>query len=143
MGGEPKYIVFFDGECNFCNSTVNFIYSKKDKSKIYFSSLQSNFSKNYFKKKNINIENISTIYFKDDNFIYSKSTAFLNILSHLKFPYNTLYIFSVFPKFLRDFFYELISKYRHKIIRKKISCKIPKDFDNSLFVDELSENSQS
>ena len=135
MSVVPENVVFFDGECNFCNSTVNFIFSNRGRQKIYYSSLHSNFSKNYFGKLGVNIENISTIYFKNGNQIYSKSTAILNILRYLKFPYNTFYFLIIIPKFLRDIFYNFISKYRHKIHAKKVVCEIPKEFDYSLFVD--------
>ena len=42
-----RNIIFFDGECNFCNGTVDFII-KYDKSKYFaFSWLQSDYAKKY------------------------------------------------------------------------------------------------
>ena len=55
-----KKIVFFDGVCNFCNSTVNYIWDHNPNKDIYFSSLQSDFSKAFFKEKNIDILDLNT-----------------------------------------------------------------------------------
>ena len=56
---------------------------------------------------------------------YSKSTAALHIAKHLSGGYPLLYAFMVFPKFFRDWIYDIIAKNRYKWFGKKESCMIP------------------
>ena len=45
---ENNTIVFFDGICNFCNSSVNFIIKRDKKNYFKFASLQSEYAKKFF-----------------------------------------------------------------------------------------------
>ena len=56
-------IVFFDGVCNFCNSTVDLIYSKNKKRNIFYSSLQSEFAKEFLGQHGINSTDLDTVIF--------------------------------------------------------------------------------
>ena len=52
-----KSIVLFDGECNFCNKTIQFILKHEKKTELLFCSLQSETGKEiqeFFKLKNAN-----------------------------------------------------------------------------------------
>ena len=134
---DVKKILFYDGECGFCNSTVQFILAHK-KNDIYFVPLQSNFAQNTLNKKNIKI-NMDTLYFLKNNTIYSKSSAVLQIIKDLKFPYPLLLIGYIFPKFIRDFFYTQIANKRHKINGKY--CLIPKQTDKKFFIADIINSS--
>ena len=131
-------IIFFDGECNFCNSTVNFIFRNNTKKNIFYSSLQSNFSKNFFQNNKKDLD-LSTIYFYTNGKLYDRSSAVLKLTKELKNRFKLLYIFLVVPKFLRDLVYRIIAKNRHKLYTKKVSCLIPTDSDDKYFLNELSD----
>ena len=75
MNESNKNILFFDGDCPFCNRAVNFVLKhKKSNSQIYFSPLQSEFAVNELKKHHINIE-LDTLYYLNLNTVYNKSSA--------------------------------------------------------------------
>lgn len=124
-----KPVILFDGVCNLCNTSVQFILKKDAKNQFLFASLQSDAAKNILlhknTKKKLN-EKLNTIYLVDHHNIYDKSTAILRILRILKFPYNCLYIFIIIPKFVRDYFYDFISRNRYRWFGKKDVCMIPK-----------------
>lgn len=130
-----KKIVFFDGVCNFCNSTVNYIWDHNPNKDIYFSSLQSDFSKAFFKEKNIDISDLNTIFFFEKNIIYEKSDAIIKISQNL--DKNQKFwgkILKIIPKFLRDFGYKCFSKYRYQIFGKSESCRLPTNEEKGHFI---------
>ncbi len=124
-----KSIILFDGICNLCNLSVQFILKKDKKNKFLFASLQSDAAKNILlHKDNEKIFNadLNTIYLVKKNKIYSESTAILLILKQLKLPYNLLYAFIIVPKFIRDYCYKVISRNRYKWFGKRAICMVPK-----------------
>ena len=80
---KNKKIVFFDGVCNFCNKSVNFIWIRNSKRNIYYASLQSRFAKNRLFKLGVDLK-LDTIYFYDGNKLLKKSRAVFKILEDLK-----------------------------------------------------------
>ncbi|MCO5232834.1 MAG: DUF393 domain-containing protein [Chitinophagales bacterium] len=121
----PEHLVFFDGVCNFCNSSVLWII-KRDRNKIfYFASLQSEVAKNTLRKFNINNTEIdSIIYIKKGN-LFIKSSAALEIAKDLKNIWSIFYIFKIIPCFFRDMAYDQFAKRRYRLFGKKSECMIP------------------
>ena len=128
MDLNNKYIVFFDGECNFCNFWVKQVLKNERKNNIYFSNLNSSFSKKTLDQLKVDIKNTDSIIVLYQDNIYTKSNAISLILKQLRFPFPFLsIILSLLPNFFTDFFYDLIAKYRLKVFGKSDSC------DYSLF----------
>lgn len=123
-------VVFYDGDCGFCNSSVQFILNKK-KSAFYFAALQSEFAKEALGKYDIQI-NLDTIYFLKNGRVYDRSSAALQIARGLKGLYPLLYGLYIIPKFIRDPFYNLIARYRHRI--RAGYCMLPAPEDEQYFI---------
>lgn len=122
---KEKGIVLFDGMCNFCNSSVNFIIRKDDADYFRFLPLQSERGKTLVSKFNLDPENLHTIILLEGGRIYTRSTAALRIARKLKGGWKLFYAFVVIPAFLRDIMYNLIAKYRYKWWGKRESCMVP------------------
>ena len=131
---EIHKIIFFDGHCNFCNSTINFFFSKNKKRNIFYSSLQSEFAQSFLPRKYIAKEEFNTIYYYSDGIFYSKSTAVLKALKEVKGGYKLLSLLRVIPTFIRDYVYDFISKRRHDIFKNINSCRVPSDEDKKYFL---------
>ena len=129
---EDRSIVFYDGECGFCQSTVQIILSNDKSSLIHFASIQSSFTTSFFQSINEPIPDLSTFYFYHNGQLYTKSNAALNVARLLKFPFPLLFIFKIIPKFIRDFSYDLIAKNRLKLASN--SCRIPTVEEKSRFI---------
>ena len=132
---ESRDIVFFDGDCNFCNSSVNFIFEKRSKDNIYFASLQSEFAKKTLPSHFINQPEFDTIYFYTGGKIHDRSSAILKIVKNLKQPFRIAMIFLIVPKFIRDFFYDIVAKNRHKIIKSTVTCRLTSVEERKFFLD--------
>jgi len=119
-----KSIILFDGVCNLCNSSVNFIIKHDKKSQFLFASLQSDAAKEIllqFQTKKITLDSIILI---ENNTVYEKSTAALKIAKQLNSSYKLLYGFILIPRFIRDWVYNYIAKNRYKWYGKKEKCMI-------------------
>lgn len=129
MYSKNKSIILFDGVCNLCNSSVQFILKRDKKNKFLFASLQSDAANKIllqFNAKNFNAKSLKSILLIENNRVYSKSTAVLRIIKKMSFPLSLCYVFIVIPKFIRDYCYDIIAKYRYKWFGKKDTCMVPK-----------------
>jgi len=118
-----KSIVLFDGECNFCNKTIQFILKYEKKPELLFCSLQSETGKEI--TSFYNMMNEKSVLLIEDNVIYKKSTAALKILTYLKGGFSLLYGFKIIPLFIRDSVYNYIAKNRYKWFGKTETCMTP------------------
>jgi len=109
-----KYIVLFDGNCKLCNNVVKFI-CKNDSRKIFcFIPLDSGRATEYLDRYNIKNVNKGSVLLIQDEKIYTKSNAVLNILKYLDGLWPLLYVFIIVPGFVRDPVYDIVAKYRYK-----------------------------
>lgn len=138
MGADSeinKPIIFFDGVCNFCNSSVQFII-KRDSSDVFrFASLQSNAAKKLLSVELINQDNLQSLVMLDSQKIKTKSTAALNIIRNLNGLWPLLYVFILVPTFIRDACYDFIARNRYKWFGKKDQCMIPSSEQKEKFLD--------
>lgn len=122
---QNKPIIFFDGVCNLCNASVQFIL-KRDVNKLFlFSSLQSDAAKDILLQYNLENFDLNSIILLENGIVYQKSTAILKIVKKLKGIYRYSYALIIVPKFIRDGVYSLIAKNRYKWFGKRDSCIVP------------------
>jgi predicted DCC family thiol-disulfide oxidoreductase YuxK len=122
---KDKSIILFDGVCNLCNSSVNFIIKNDEKQTFLFASLQSDAAKEILLQFSSNKIDFKSILLIKNGIIYDKSTAVLLIIKQLSNYYKFLYAFIIIPAFIRDMVYNFIAKYRYKWFGKNESCMIP------------------
>ncbi len=127
-------IILFDGVCNMCNASVNFIIDRDKANKFKFASLQSETGKNLLVKFQKDAEKLDSVVLITQGKLYDKSSAALKIASMLPFPYPLSILFRVFPKALRDIVYDYIAKNRYKWFGKKDACRIPDAETKSRFL---------
>ncbi|WP_316842439.1 DUF393 domain-containing protein [Pedobacter gandavensis] len=128
-------LIFFDGICNLCNHTVQFIIKRDQNDYFRFAALQSEVAKK--KLRTINGEqHLSTIVLLENGKTYYRSTAALRIARRLSGLWPLWYGFIIIPAFIRDFFYQLISKNRYRIWGKLENCMVPTAALKSKFLEE-------
>ncbi|PJA98727.1 MAG: thiol-disulfide oxidoreductase [Ignavibacteriales bacterium CG_4_9_14_3_um_filter_30_11] len=127
-------LIFFDGVCNLCNSSVNFIIKRDKNEKFKFVSFQSSKAAELLNKYNYTDNKLDTLVLLKNNTIFAKSTAALLISKELNSFWKIFYIFIIIPKFIRDFVYLYISKNRYKWFGKKDFCMIPSPDISSRFL---------
>jgi len=130
---NEQMIVFYDGECGFCNRSVHFILKRNNKSPLlYFASLQSDFTRNFFNQRNEPLPDISSLVFFENNIFFYKSEGAMRIAKYLK-GYKWLWYLRFIPRFIRDSVYSLIARYRHKL-GKNSQCELIPNNDKYRFL---------
>lgn len=131
---ENKKIILFDGICNLCDNSVQFIIKHDKKDVFRFAPLQSDIGLQIINERGIDTKELeSVILIEPGVAYYQKSTAALEIAAHLK-GYSWLRHFNVLPEGFRDWVYEIIANNRYKWFGKKESCMIPTDELRNLFL---------
>lgn len=132
---ENKSIILFDGVCNLCNASVNFVIRHDKKGQFLFASLQSDAAREILLHFNLENLNTDTVVLVEDNKIYDKSSAALKIAKQLDGIFKVFSIFFIVPKFLRDWIYVIIAKNRYQCFGKRESCMIPSPELKNRFLD--------
>ncbi len=120
-----KPIIFFDGVCNLCNASVQFVIAHDNKEQFGFTAIQGELAKNVLPKFNVDQTQLSTVLLLEEGKLYTKSSAALRIARKLGGAWPLLYGFIIIPKFIRDWFYSIIAKNRYKWWGKQESCWVP------------------
>lgn len=126
-------IILFDGDCNFCDKSVQFIIKRDPKGYFKFASLQSKIGKELLNKYNAP-PGVDSFVLIQDNHCYIKSSAALRVCKKLRGAWQLLYLFLAIPRPLRDFFYEIIARNRFKWFGIKESCRIPSQEERKRFL---------
>jgi predicted DCC family thiol-disulfide oxidoreductase YuxK len=118
--------ILFDGVCNFCNASINFIIDRDSKSIFQFAALQSEVGQELLIKHHLKTTDFDTvILINDENKIYQKSDAALEIARNLDGFWKMFYIFKILPSFLRNPIYDLVARNRYRIFGRTDACRIP------------------
>ncbi len=122
---EKKYKILFDGECNLCNTSVNFIMKRDKKKEFAYVPIQ-NVNDIELPEEAVRVaKELNTILLVEDKKVYSHSTAILRVCKHLGGISSLLYAFIIVPKFIRDGMYRFVARNRYKWFGKKEVCDIP------------------
>lgn len=120
-----KKIILFDGICNLCSSSVQFIIKRDKKNQFLFGSLQGQTGQQYLRKFGIPSGEFNSFMLVEDDHLYTRSTGVLRMLKQLGGAWSLLYIFIIIPRFIRDALYKLVARNRYKWFGKKEECWIP------------------
>lgn len=126
MIGHPAEltIVFFDGVCNLCNGSVQWIIRHDRKQLFYFASLQSAFAQDFFLQHPVGTQPDSVILWHQGKFS-DRSSAALKIAALLGFPWNMLSVGMIMPVSWRNAVYQWIAANRYRWFGKRESCMVP------------------
>ena len=131
---EYYKIILFDGVCNFCNASVNFIMKRDKRDEFRFAALQSEIGIELQKKFHLDPNDLESFILIEGDKYYKKTTAALRTAKEFGFPWNLSYIFIIIPPIIRNIAYNIIAKYRYKWFGKKESCRVPSPGERSKFL---------
>lgn len=121
-----KKIILFDGVCNLCNTSVQFIIKHDTKDVFRFVAIQSDLGQEILNHIGINSANIdSIVLYEPGTAYYYKSTAAIEIARSLGGIFHFGTLFRIIPTGIRNQLYDYIAKNRYKWYGKKESCMIP------------------
>lgn len=128
-------VVLFDGVCNLCSSSVQFIIKHDPERLFRYASLQSEFGQNILRQFNLPVNELNSFILLEDGKIYIKSTGALRVSRKLNRLWPALYGFIIIPAFIRNAVYSYIAKNRYRWFGKKEACWLPNPELKKLFID--------
>ncbi|MGG1675516.1 thiol-disulfide oxidoreductase DCC family protein [Neobacillus sp. NRS-1170] len=127
-------IVLFDGVCNLCNHSVQFILIRDANKAFKFASLQGETGQKLLKQYGLN-NDLNSFVLIENNKPYLKSTAALRVCMNLSGAWRLFPFFLVIPKPIRDFVYDVVANNRYKWFGKTESCLLPSPEWKDRFLD--------
>lgn len=122
---QVKRLVLFDGVCNLCNGSVQFIIKRDKHARFQFASLQSDEGQAQLKQLQIPTTSFESIVLIKNGKVFQRSDAALEIARELDGAWKVFYGFKIIPRFLRDFIYNWIARNRYRFFGRQDECMIP------------------
>ena len=136
--GRDDVILLFDGVCNLCNGTVNFILDRERGEEIRFGSLQSKPGQALLREIGFSLTDLQSLVLIERGRSFTRSTAALRLARYLRFPWRALGVFRLIPPFLRNWAYNLVARNRYRWFGKSEQCRVPTPELRARFLDEPS-----
>jgi predicted DCC family thiol-disulfide oxidoreductase YuxK len=135
MSSEAGPILLFDGVCNLCNGTVQFVIERDPKATVKFASLQSAFAAQQFQSLGIANDYLDSIVLLEEGKVFVKSTAAIRLSRHLSGLWPVLRLLLIIPRPIRDLVYDWVARNRYRWFGKQETCWIPTPELRARFVD--------
>lgn len=125
--------MLFDGVCNLCNASVDFILRHEKTACLRFAALQSESGQSFLQGCGLSAVP-ETIILLEGGRCYPASTAVLRIAKYLRFPWNLLSVFLLVPPPLRDVVYRQIAGHRYRWFGRRETCRMPSAEEQERFL---------
>jgi predicted DCC family thiol-disulfide oxidoreductase YuxK len=129
-------VLLFDGVCNLCNGTVQWIIERDPQGKIKFASLQSDVGRALLQQHGLPVDQLNSVVLIDKGKLYMRSDASLQLLYLLGGWWAVLSLkLWVVPRFVRNAVYDYVARNRYRWFGKKDQCMMPSPALKARFLD--------
>jgi predicted DCC family thiol-disulfide oxidoreductase YuxK len=125
MSEHAGPILFFDGVCNLCSASVQFIIAHEAAPTLRFASLQSERARVMLPALGVDPTRLESLVLVEDGVATTKSTAALGVAAHLRPPWRWLKASWLVPRVVRDVVYDGVAASRYRLFGKKDACWLP------------------
>ncbi len=132
--GQYNKVIVFDGICNFCNASVDFVMRHDPTGKFKFGTLQSEPARKILNRLGLHTEDFETFLLLEEEQVFTKSTAALKIAKELTGLWPLLTVFLIVPRPIRDGIYDFMARRRYRWMGKRDTCRVPSPSERARFV---------
>jgi predicted DCC family thiol-disulfide oxidoreductase YuxK len=120
-------VVLFDGVCNLCDATVQFIIDRDAAGRFRFAPLQSEAAATLLRARGREVPpgDPDSVLLVEGDAVYSHSDAALRIARRLDGAWPVFYAFVAVPRFVRDAVYRFIARNRYRWFGRVEACRMP------------------
>jgi predicted DCC family thiol-disulfide oxidoreductase YuxK len=127
-------LVLFDGVCNLCSGSVQFLLPRDRTGQLYFAPIQSAIGQQVLERHKLPLEDWDSFVFLDEGRVYLKAEAVLRIVRFLHWPWRTLRILRLLPKSPTDWCYDRVARNRYALFGVRQRCMVPDAKSSARFV---------
>ncbi|MBT94990.1 MAG: hypothetical protein CL431_03365 [Acidimicrobiaceae bacterium] len=119
-----KPSILLDGECGLCNKFAGFMHRRlRDKKGAQFFGIESEVGQAMISTFPTELQKLDTVYFVNHESIKTKSSAVINCLGLMRFPYRFIsFVIWLVPRFVRDAVYDFVAKRRKSVFGTTDMC---------------------
>ena len=132
---DEKPVVLFDGVCNLCTGTVQFVIERDTEGAFRFASLQSDAGQALLERFDLPTDDFDSFVLVEGEEYHTRSAAVLRIAKRLGGVYALLYPFRFVPRVIRDGVYDVVADHRYRVFGRKDQCMMPTPELESRFLD--------
>jgi len=128
-------VVLFDGACNLCNASVQFVLRRDPRARFRFAALQSAAATDLLAAVGWQGARPDSVALVADGRVLWKSAAALAIARRLRWPWPLLSVFALVPRPLRDVVYDFVARRRLRWFGRQETCMVPTKELRTRFLD--------
>ncbi|MBQ4862407.1 DUF393 domain-containing protein [Pseudoalteromonas sp. MMG013] len=122
---STPHIIIFDGVCNFCNRSINFIIKRDHTNKFVFAPMQSPAAQKLIADYSAENVGVDTFLLIKNGQCFYRTNAAIEIAQDLCGGWPLVRVFKVLPRPIRDYFYRFFARNRYHIFGKTHACMLP------------------
>ena len=123
---DPPPLILFDGVCNLCSWSVQFLAPRDRAGRLRFAAMQSATGQAALKRYGIAPDDWESFVLIEDGQAYLKSEAFFRTTRYMSFPWPMLQAGRALPSRLSDWLYDRVARNRYAIFGRKSVCMVPR-----------------
>jgi predicted DCC family thiol-disulfide oxidoreductase YuxK len=143
LSSATRPLVLFDGRCGLCSRWVDFVLARDRKAVFRFAPLQSTLGKAILARHQLPAGDGESIILVSGTRVACYSTATLEILRRLPWPWPLFYGFILIPPPLRNTVYDFVARRRFRWFGQLDTCRVLALAERARFVDSPVANTPS
>ena len=127
MDSPPDNLVLFDGVCNLCHASVQFMLRHDRRERFRFASIQSETGRKLLQAHKFDPDAASSFVLLTGGRVLLRSEAALEIARQFGGAWRLLGVFRFVPRSWRDGVYSRVARNRYRWFGRRESCLMPND----------------
>ena len=119
-------VLLFDGVCNLCNASVQWVLLRDPKGIFRFTALQSETGQALLRQWGLSTDDFDSVVLVDGDRVLLHSDVPLEIVRRLGGWWQLLYVFKIIPRPLRDAIYRWVARNRYRWFGRRAECMLPR-----------------
>jgi predicted DCC family thiol-disulfide oxidoreductase YuxK len=133
-GGVPDHLILFDGVCVLCSRWVDFVIARDAAARFRFVAIQTETGHALAERFGVDPREPETNVAVVNERAYFKLDSVVEVLA--EFPrWRWVRVAYLFPRTVRDFFYDRVALNRYRVFGRRGSCHVPAPAVRARFLD--------
>jgi predicted DCC family thiol-disulfide oxidoreductase YuxK len=126
MNNTNGPVLLFDGVCNLCNASVQWVLLRDKQAVFRFAPLQSDIGRQLLTRHGLDPDDLNSVVLTDGDRIWLKSDVPLEIFRRLGGWWALLTVLWLIPSGFRNYIYEFVARNRYRWWGRREQCMMPR-----------------